>query len=83
MYFLHATCNFILFTGFPGCGGTYTMDHGDIRSPTDDGVYPPNLLCEYKIKLSDNSRIKIRFTSFSLESSDTCQSDHLSVSYMI
>lgn len=56
------------------------MDHGDIRSPTQDGEYLSNLLCEYKIKLPDNSRIKITFISFSLEGSDGCIADSLSVS---
>lgn len=72
--------NYYVIVGFPGCGGTYTMEHGDIQAPTQDGQYLPNLICEYKIKLADNSRIKVTFTSFSLEVADNCLADSLSVS---
>lgn len=66
--------------GLPGCGGTFTAERGEIHSPGFDGEYPPDIACEYKIKVSQNSRIKITFLSFRLEASSDCSADHLTVS---
>lgn len=65
--------------GIPGCGGTFTTDHGEISSPAHDEQYPSNLDCEYKIKLNPNFRIKIIFLSFALEESLRCRFDFLEV----
>jgi cubilin len=63
----------------PGCGGVYTGHKGEIRSPSFDGRYPNDIQCEYKIQLSQESRIKITFVSFSIEDSENCQFDYVAV----
>jgi cubilin len=63
----------------PGCGGVYTGHQGEIRSPSFDGSYPNDIQCEYKIQLSQESRIKITFVSFSIEDSENCQFDYVAV----
>lgn len=65
--------------GLPGCGGTFTLERGEIRSPGYDGEYPPEVTCEYKIQLSEKSRIKITFISFNLEESSDCSADYVEV----
>ncbi|XP_068906568.1 cubilin-like isoform X2 [Tenebrio molitor] len=65
--------------GMPGCGGVYTGHQGEIRSPSFDGRYPNDIQCEYKIQLSQESRIKITFVSFSIEDSENCQFDYVAV----
>ncbi|KAH0809453.1 hypothetical protein GEV33_013339 [Tenebrio molitor] len=65
--------------GMPGCGGVYTGHQGEIRSPSFDGRYPNDIQCEYKIQLSQESRIKITFVSFSMEDSENCQFDYVAV----
>lgn len=66
----------------PGCGGVYTNDQGEIRSPSLNGVYPTDITCEYKIVLSENNRIKITFLSFKLEDSELCEFDYVKVIYL-
>ncbi|RZC32589.1 cubilin, partial [Asbolus verrucosus] len=63
----------------PGCGGVYTRHQGEIRSPSYNGNYPNDVLCEYKIQLGTKSRIKLTFISFALEDSDGCQFDYVSI----
>ncbi|CAH0628596.1 unnamed protein product [Chrysodeixis includens] len=65
--------------GVPGCGGYYTADKGEIVSPTYNGAYLSNLLCEYKIKTSAGTKIKITFISFKLERSFRCKYDYLKI----
>lgn len=65
--------------GLPGCGGTFTSDRGEIHSPGYDGEYPPEVTCEYRIKLPDKSRIKITFLTFSLEEAIDCAADYVEV----
>lgn len=67
--------------GLPGCGGTFTSEMGEFRSPEFDGLYPSEITCEYKIKLPNESRIKITFLSFALEESSDCTADYVAVSY--
>ncbi|KAJ8727244.1 hypothetical protein PYW08_015641 [Mythimna loreyi] len=65
--------------GIPGCGGYYTTEKGELVSPTYDGHYLSNLLCEYKIKTGLDTKIKIEFKSFKLEQSFRCQYDYLKI----
>ncbi|CAB3228775.1 unnamed protein product [Arctia plantaginis] len=65
--------------GVPGCGGYFTADKGEIVSPTFNGQYLTNLLCEYKIRTSLETKIKINFKQFSLERSFRCKYDYLKV----
>ncbi|KAG6453574.1 hypothetical protein O3G_MSEX008219 [Manduca sexta] len=65
--------------GVPGCGGYFTTEKGEIFSPSFNGSYLDNLLCEYKIKTSPDTRIKIDFKSFKLERSFKCKFDYLKI----
>ncbi|KAJ8727243.1 hypothetical protein PYW08_015640 [Mythimna loreyi] len=65
--------------GIPGCGGYYTTEKGELVSPTYDGHYLSNLLCEYKIKTGLDTKIKIEFKSFKLEQSFRCLYDYLKI----
>ncbi|XP_059051310.1 cubilin-like [Achroia grisella] len=65
--------------GVPGCGGYFTEEHGDIVSPTYNGFYLNNLICEYKIKTSPDTKIKIIFKSFNIERSLRCHYDYLKI----
>jgi cubilin len=69
--------------GIPGCGGTYTQNSGEIKSPSQhvDGTYPHNLMCEFLIQLPANSKIQIKFLKFDLEESDDCYFDFLEVGF--
>ncbi|XP_048481076.1 cubilin-like [Plutella xylostella] len=63
--------------GVPGCGGLYTGEKGEISSPTYEGKYIDNLLCDYEIKAPPGSKILIKFKSFKLETSFQCKYDYL------
>ncbi|KAF5282685.1 hypothetical protein FQA39_LY17492 [Lamprigera yunnana] len=63
----------------PGCGGVYTAHFGELSSPIENGRYPPDLICEYKIQVPQNTRIKITFISFNLEEESNCLYDSVAV----
>ncbi|KAK5640278.1 hypothetical protein RI129_011089 [Pyrocoelia pectoralis] len=63
----------------PGCGGVFTSLTGELGSPIENGRYPPDLICEYKIQVAENSRIKIKFLSFDLEHDGSCNYDFLTI----
>lgn len=65
--------------GVPGCGGYYTSDRGEIVSPSFNGVYLNNLICEYKITTRPDTKILITFKSFNLEKSMMCKYDFLKI----
>ncbi|XP_026748193.2 cubilin [Galleria mellonella] len=65
--------------GVPGCGGYFTGEQGDIVSPSYNGLYLNNLLCEYKIKTGPDTKIKIEIKSFNLERSLKCIYDYLKI----
>lgn len=65
--------------GIPGCGGYFTAERGEIVSPTYDGKYLNSLLCEYKIKTSANTIMKLNFRMFKLEYSFRCKHDYLKI----
>lgn len=65
--------------GIPGCGGFFTADKGEIISPSYNGAYLNNLLCEYKIKTNVETTIRIEFKSFNLERSFRCRYDYLKI----
>lgn len=69
--------------GLPNCGGTFTAERGEIHSPGYDGEYPPDVTCEYRIRLPEKSRIRITFLSFNLEESSDCGADYVEVSKAI
>ncbi|XP_061714224.1 cubilin-like [Cydia pomonella] len=65
--------------GHPGCGGLYTMDRGEIVSPSFNGTYLHNLICDYKIQTGPETKIRITFLSFALERSIHCRYDYLKI----
>ncbi|XP_063636066.1 cubilin-like [Cydia splendana] len=65
--------------GIPGCGGLYTTDRGEIVSPSFNGAYLHNLLCDYKIQTAPETKIRITFVSFALERSLRCKYDYLKI----
>ncbi|XP_023942426.2 cubilin-like [Bicyclus anynana] len=65
--------------GVPGCGGYFTSDKGEIGSPSYNGLYLSNLLCEYKITTRPDTRIRISFKTFKLENSLTCKYDSVKI----
>ncbi|GBP07541.1 Cubilin homolog [Eumeta japonica] len=71
--------SFAATEGMPGCGGRFTAERGELVSPTYNGKYMNNLLCDYQITTSPNTKIQITFESFHLESSYNCGYDYLKV----
>lgn len=65
--------------GIPGCGGYFTLDKGEIVSPSFGGEYLHNLRCEYKISTSPDTKIRIEFKTFNLERSRKCKFDYLKI----
>ncbi|XP_013185402.1 cubilin [Amyelois transitella] len=65
--------------GVPGCGGFFSADRGEITSPSYDGSYLNNLLCEYKIRTGPGTQIQLDFTLFDLERSRNCKRDYLKI----
>ncbi|KAK4871991.1 hypothetical protein RN001_016115 [Aquatica leii] len=63
----------------PGCGGVYTSNTGELSSPLENGRYPPDLICEYKIQVPQKSRIRITFISFDLEDESNCHYDSVAI----
>ncbi|GIY74071.1 ovochymase-1 [Caerostris extrusa] len=55
-------------------------ENGEIKSPFyDDGVYPNDLWCEYKITAPDGQRIKLTFKDLDIDPSGSCGTDKLVV----
>ncbi|XP_026326618.1 cubilin homolog [Hyposmocoma kahamanoa] len=65
--------------GVPGCGGFFTASKGEITSPSYEGRYMTNLLCEYKIQTSADTKVRINFISFKLETSLRCNFDYVKI----
>lgn len=65
--------------GVPGCGGYFTNEKGELSSPSYNGTYLSNILCEYNIKTSQGSKIRIDFREFHLEKSVNCRFDYLKI----
>ncbi|XP_028157640.1 cubilin homolog [Ostrinia furnacalis] len=65
--------------GIPGCGGYFTLDRGEIVSPSFDGQYLNNLRCEYRINTGPDTKIRLQFKSFNLERSNRCKFDYLKI----
>lgn len=73
----------MFWIGIPGCGGVFTSNEGELYSPSVKGQYPPDLICEYKIQVLEQSRIKITFLKFDLEEDEECYYDYLEVNLLI
>lgn len=71
--------HYTVIEGVHDCGGIYTRETGQFGSPMRNGIYLPNLVCHYLIRLPKNSRIKIQFQKFVLEASSTCVFDSVEI----
>lgn len=71
--------HYSVIEGFPGCGGTFTAMSGEFGSPIQNGAYPKNIECHYLIKLPKDTKIRLTFLSFSMESSQSCSFDYVEV----
>ncbi|XP_053622099.1 cubilin homolog [Plodia interpunctella] len=65
--------------GIPGCGGFFSGDKGEVTSPSYDGSYLSNLLCEYKIRTGPGTQVQLDFKLFNVERSRNCKRDYLKV----
>ncbi|XP_045485243.1 cubilin-like [Pieris rapae] len=63
--------------GVPGCGGFYTADKGEVTSPSYNNKYLNNLICDYKIQTSPETKVRLTFRSFNLERSFRCRFDYI------
>lgn len=61
------------------CGGEYVGKHGVIESQNYPSYYPGYSNCIWTIRATKGARITLRFISFQLESSSSCQFDALEV----
>ncbi|XP_075972498.1 cubilin homolog [Anticarsia gemmatalis] len=67
--------------GVPGCGGYFTANKGEIASPTShDEIFSTiYLICEYKVKTSIDTKIKLNFKTFNLLKSGRCRFESLEI----
>ncbi|OXU20544.1 hypothetical protein TSAR_014165, partial [Trichomalopsis sarcophagae] len=72
--------SFLSIAGSPDCGGIFTTESGEITSPGyHSGSYKPGLICEWEIRLPENSRVKINWLHFDVEQSRNCMFDAVEV----
>ncbi|KAF5295928.1 hypothetical protein FQR65_LT10359 [Abscondita terminalis] len=71
--------SYSVIESIPGCGGVYTSSSGEISSPIENGRYPPDITCDYKIQVPQNLRIKLIFLNFDLEDEPNCSFDSLAI----
>lgn len=58
----------------------FTSESGEIVSPGfHSGNYRPDMICEWEIRLPENSRIRLTWLQFDVESSRTCTMDNVQV----
>ncbi|XP_033110748.1 cubilin-like [Anneissia japonica] len=64
---------------FIACGGFYTEDGGEMRSPYFPNPYPNNKHCDYTINAPDGKIITVTFITFDIESHPDCVYDSLAI----
>ncbi|GFS02438.1 Tolloid-like protein 1, partial [Elysia marginata] len=64
------------YYGVPVCGSSPSGTSGTVRSPNYPSNYPNNARCQWVIRTSPGTRVRLSFTYFRLES---CPHDHLLV----
>lgn len=76
--------HYSIVEGFPGCGGTFTAFKGELGSPTQNGRYPKNVDCTYRIVMprKNETRVKLTFLEFNLEGGRSCSFDYVEVNEM-
>ncbi|XP_033326417.2 cubilin [Megalopta genalis] len=65
--------------GIPGCNGVYTAYVGTITLPSYKSSYHENMECDWRIQLPVGERVRITWTKFGLEYSNTCKFDYLEI----
>ena len=66
-----------------GCGGDYSGNEGQIRSPNFPNNYPGSNDCGYRISVQEGFTVLLTFTSFDLEQAtpdSNCRYDYITVS---
>ncbi|XP_046880031.1 cubilin [Hypomesus transpacificus] len=62
------------------CGGVFNSTAGTVSSPALSVVnYHHNINCTYHIAVKDNRIIDLKFNTFQIEASSTCQFDYVAV----
>ncbi|XP_061569576.1 cubilin-like [Cololabis saira] len=62
------------------CGGFYNSSAGTVSSPGLSLVnYHHNLNCSYRIRVTENRVIDLKFNTFHLEASSSCRMDYVAV----
>ena len=67
--------------GLSQCGGLYTDDYFDIKSPLYPEYYDNNIDCLYRIRKRDDNicKLELRFVDFDVEPSPDCDYDYLMI----
>ncbi|XP_021476232.2 cubilin [Oncorhynchus mykiss] len=85
MYLRFRTDNSITHKGFKAkysiatCGGTYTGQSVNLKSPGFPANYPDSLSCEWYLEGPTGHYLTIRFNNFSLQSTVDCSSDYVEI----
>lgn len=61
------------------CGESLISDHGTIGSPNYPSYYPAYSSCVWNIRVPGNSRMRLSFKAFQVESSSSCQFDYVEI----
>lgn len=69
----------LLLLVFLVCGGTFTKMTGSMRSPHYPEDYPESVTCQWIIKLPVQYKVKLEFSDFLLENSESCRFDFVLV----
>lgn len=78
----NVTCqsvSMLLLPVFLVCGGTFTKMAGSMRSPDYPEDYPESVTCQWVIKLPVQYKVRLEFTDFLLENSESCRFDFVLV----
>ena len=59
------------------CKKTLTGATGTIKTPGFPSKYPANTHCEWRIKNTENRRLRLKFNFFDIERESSCKYDYL------
>jgi len=62
-----------------GCGGVLTTPTGSFKTPRYPQNYPKNVICQWKIQVPNDQKIRLEFSKFDLEPDTQCRFDYLSI----
>ncbi|XP_071963186.1 uncharacterized protein [Antedon mediterranea] len=63
------------------CGGHFTSDNGNIKTPNYPQDYPLNIDCTYLIEAPEGYTVVLYFEAFSIEEDSTCYWDQVYIRY--